>query len=147
MIKYSHWDELTDLQWVWCCSSRCSLWLRRGRTPSGSWRSCPRQARTQARLHTDITLHLEPVFVNLLRSPGIDSQPGGPVQYDNPICHTGPPCYMGWRNRILGLIPGHLKRLKIRALVWLFSVVFTLPSPPATSHHSRVWLLPVISLF
>ncbi len=29
----------------------------------------------------------EPVFVNLLRSPGIDSQPGG--RYDHPICHTG----------------------------------------------------------
>ncbi len=26
----------------------------------------------------------EPGFVNLLRGPGIDSQPGGPV-YDNPI--------------------------------------------------------------
>jgi hypothetical protein len=24
--------------------------------------------------------HSEPVFVNLLKSPGIDSQPGGPVQ-------------------------------------------------------------------
>ncbi len=29
----------------------------------------------------------EPVFVNLLRSPGIDFQPGG--RYDHPICHTG----------------------------------------------------------
>ncbi len=28
----------------------------------------------------------EPVFVNLLRSPGIDSQPGGPVRQ-----RTGPP--------------------------------------------------------
>ncbi len=26
----------------------------------------------------------EPVFVNLLRSPGIDSQPGGPVQRQHP---------------------------------------------------------------
>jgi hypothetical protein len=33
----------------------------------------------------------EPVFVDLLRGPGIDSQPGGPVR--NPICRTGPPGY------------------------------------------------------
>jgi hypothetical protein len=43
----------------------------------------------------------EPVFVDLLRGPGIDSQPGGPVR--NPICRTGPPCYIGWRNRFLGI--------------------------------------------
>ena len=34
----------------------------------------------------------EPVFVDLLRRPGIDSRPGGPVR--NPICLTGPPGYM-----------------------------------------------------
>jgi hypothetical protein len=43
----------------------------------------------------------EPVFVDLLWRPGIDSQPGGPVQ--NPICRTGPPGYIGWRNRFLGI--------------------------------------------
>jgi hypothetical protein len=43
----------------------------------------------------------EPVFVNLLRSPGIDSQFGG--RYNNPIRRTGPPCYIGWRNRTLGI--------------------------------------------
>jgi hypothetical protein len=43
----------------------------------------------------------EPVFVDLLRRPGIDSQPGGPVR--NPICRTGPPGYTGWRNRFLGI--------------------------------------------
>jgi hypothetical protein len=43
----------------------------------------------------------EPVFVDLLRGPGIDSQPGGPVR--NPICRTGPPGYTGWRNRFLGI--------------------------------------------
>jgi hypothetical protein len=32
------------------------------------------------------TLETEPVFVNLLRSPGIDSQPAR--GYDNPICCT-----------------------------------------------------------
>ncbi len=31
---------------------------------------------------------------------GIDSQPGGPVRY--PICRTGPPGFIGWRNRFLG---------------------------------------------
>jgi hypothetical protein len=43
----------------------------------------------------------EPVFVDLLRRPGIDSQPGGPVR--NPICRTGPPGYIGWRYRFLGI--------------------------------------------
>jgi len=43
----------------------------------------------------------EPVFVDLLWRPGIDSQPGGPVQ--NPICRTGPPGYLGLRNRFLGI--------------------------------------------
>jgi hypothetical protein len=38
----------------------------------------------------------EPVFVNLLRSRGIDSQPGVPVrQVDNLVCRTGPPGYIG----------------------------------------------------
>ncbi len=31
----------------------------------------------------------EPKFVNLLSSPGIDSQPGGPDPYDNSIRRTG----------------------------------------------------------
>jgi hypothetical protein len=39
----------------------------------------------------------EPVIVNLLRSPGFGSQ------YDNPFCCTGPPGYIGWRNRFLGI--------------------------------------------
>jgi hypothetical protein len=58
----------------------------------------------------------EPVFVNLLRSPGIDSQPSGPVQVDNPICRTGPPGYIGWRIDSSESIPGFRKRLQIRAL-------------------------------
>jgi hypothetical protein len=41
------------------------------------------------------------VFLNLLRSPGIDFQPGG--RYDNPFCRTRPACYMGWLNRFLGI--------------------------------------------
>ncbi len=74
----------------------------------------------------------EPVFVDLLRRLGIDSQTGGPVRnricrtgppepvfvdllrrpgidsqlggpVRNPICRTGPPSYIGWRNRFLGI--------------------------------------------
>jgi hypothetical protein len=37
----------------------------------------------------------EPVFVDLLRSPGIDSQPGA-GRYDNPSFRTGLPGYIGW---------------------------------------------------
>ncbi len=40
----------------------------------------------------------KPVFVDLLRSPGVDFQPGGAGRYDNPICRTGPPV---WQNRFL----------------------------------------------
>ncbi len=40
-----------------------------------------------------------PIFVNLVRSPGINSQPGGPVR--NPICCTGPSGYIGRRHRFL----------------------------------------------
>ncbi len=48
----------------------------------------------------------ELVFVNLLRSPKIDSQPGGPVRQpylsyrcDNPLCRTGPTVYIVRRNQ------------------------------------------------
>jgi hypothetical protein len=52
-------------------------------------------------LECSIMMQLESVFVDLLRRPGIDSQPGGPVR--NPIYRTGPPGYIGWRNRFLGI--------------------------------------------
>jgi hypothetical protein len=42
----------------------------------------------------------ELVFANLLRSPGIDSQPGGPV-LPTLFFRTGPPDTIGWRNRFL----------------------------------------------
>jgi hypothetical protein len=52
----------------------------------------------------------EPEFVNILRSPGIDSQPGGWVR----------PPYLAyrpaWLHRLAESIPGLLKRLQIRAL-------------------------------
>ncbi len=44
----------------------------------------------------------EPVIVDLLRSPGIDSSMAG--RYDNPVGRTVPPRYIGWRNRFLGSI-------------------------------------------
>ncbi len=58
----------------------------------------------------------EHVFVNLLRSPGIDSQPGGPVRQ---CCLTYRPARL---HRLAESIPGLLKRSKIRALFfsWCF---------------------------
>jgi hypothetical protein len=58
----------------------------------------------------------EPEYVNLSRSPGIDSQSGGPLQqlfltYWLARQHT-----VGWQNR-LESISGLLKSLQIRALV------------------------------
>ncbi len=62
-------------------------------------------AKTKQVLHVESILPFdvkaELVFVDLLRRPGIDSQPGGPVR--NPVCRTGPPCYIGWRNRFFGI--------------------------------------------
>ncbi len=54
-------------------------------------------------MHSHSLPRPEPVSVNLLRSPGIVFQPGRPVPYDNPVCRTGPPGYIGWRNRFLGI--------------------------------------------
>jgi hypothetical protein len=42
------------------------------------------------------------VFANFLMSPGIDSRPGGQVQQPC-LCRTGPPGYIGCRNRFLGI--------------------------------------------
>ncbi len=47
--------------------------------------------------------YTEPEFVNLLRSPGIDSQPDGTVR--QPIRRTGTSGCIGCRNRSLESIP------------------------------------------
>jgi hypothetical protein len=54
-----------------------------------------------AEIETGMVGKSEPVFVDLLRSHGIDSQPAG--RCDNPLCHTGLPGYIGWQNRFLGI--------------------------------------------
>jgi hypothetical protein len=51
----------------------------------------------------------ELVFVNLLRNPGIESQPGGPVRQSYFSCR--PPRL----HRLTESIPGLLERLQIRA--------------------------------
>ncbi len=61
---------------------------------------------------TKLSCSSEPVFVNLLRSPRIDSQPCRLVRQPNLICRTGPSSYIGRRNQFLGFF----KRLQIRAL-------------------------------
>jgi hypothetical protein len=45
---------------------------------------------------------LEPVFLDLLRSLGVDSQHGGPVRQQY-LSYTGPPGYIGWRNLSIGI--------------------------------------------
>jgi hypothetical protein len=52
----------------------------------------------------------EPEFINILRSPGIDSQPGRWVR--QPYLTYRP----AWLHRLAESIPGLLKRLQIRAL-------------------------------
>jgi hypothetical protein len=42
----------------------------------------------------------EPEFVNLLKSPGIDSQPGGPVRQPY-LTYRPARLYIGWRNQFL----------------------------------------------
>jgi hypothetical protein len=59
----------------------------------------------------------EAVFVNL--SGAQESIPSPADRNDNPICVTGPPGYIGWRNRFLGSINvykcglGHSEYVKI----------------------------------
>jgi hypothetical protein len=65
-----------------------------------------RTERQKAKLSSDkepqLLIHIsEPVFVDLSRIPGNDSQPAG--RYDNPIYRTGPPGYIGFQNRFLGI--------------------------------------------
>jgi hypothetical protein len=45
-----------------------------------------------------------PIFVDLLRSPGIDSQPDGPVRQLGKS--SRPARLLGWRNRFLGFDSG-----------------------------------------
>ncbi len=77
----------------------------------------------------------EPEFLNLLRSPGIDSLV---CLYHNPFWRTGPPGYIGWQNRFIG-ISVLLNRLQIRTLHYNFLCThlrtFTFPPspPPLTS--------------
>jgi|688.fasta_scaffold467207_1 hypothetical protein len=52
-------------------------------------------------LSVDTYLTTELVFVDLLVAQ--ESIPSMAGRYDNPICRTGPPCYIGWRNRFLGI--------------------------------------------
>ncbi len=56
----------------------------------------------------------EPVFLTLLRRPGIDSQPGGPVRHFYSICRTGSPGGIDSSESI----PGLLRRLQIRVLFY-----------------------------
>ncbi len=59
----------------------------------------------------------EPELVNLLRSPGNNAQPGGPVR-KHYLTYRPAKLYIGWRSRILGIdtVPWLLKRLQIREL-------------------------------
>ncbi len=63
-------------------------------------------------------MSIEPVFVNLVRSPGIDSQPGGPVR--QPYLTNRP----ARQQRLAESIPGLLKCLQIWAQlkIWRLDV-------------------------
>jgi hypothetical protein len=54
------------------------------------------------RLWASIKQAPEPVFVNLFRSPGIDSQPSVPIR-QTCLSYTGTPGYIGWGNGFLGI--------------------------------------------
>ncbi len=87
----------------------------------------------------------EPEFVNLLRSPGIDSQPGGPVR--QPYLKYRP----AWLHKLAESIPGLLKRLRIRAQIGadltarsteedLSFYVFEMVSPPPPSANTAAFI-------
>jgi hypothetical protein len=50
------------------------------------------------KMNTTLEYCTKPVFVDHLRCPGIDYQPGGPVR--QLFFRNGPPSYIGLRNRI-----------------------------------------------
>ncbi len=66
----------------------------------------------------------EPVFVNLLRHLGMDSQPGGPVRQPSLLYR------LARLHRLAESIPGLLKRLQIRAQATLASGIGSLESIP-----------------
>ncbi len=85
------------------------VWLTTARRPPAAARTTP--LATSYRSYTVPTHHSEPEFLNHLRNPGFDSQPGGPIRQ---------PYLTYWPARLHGLeesIPGLLKRLQIWALL------------------------------
>jgi hypothetical protein len=88
-----------------------------------------------------------PVFVNILRSPGIDSQPGGPVRQP----------YLSYRPAMtlqtggidsLESIPGLLKCLQIRAQLWWdnFLISWPLEGPQKAREPALIGVLPHLGL-
>jgi hypothetical protein len=75
----------------------------------------------------------EPVFVNLLMGPAIDSQPGRPVR--QPTWRTDPPGYKAGGMDTLESIPWLLKLLQIPAL---YSNYFP-PCPKGYSNYNECW--------
>ncbi len=78
-------------------------WIPRNQFSQAAWPGGPVRQTYSYSVPSPLRLFKipEPVFVDLLRRLGIDSHPGGPVR--NPICRTGPPGYIGWRNRFQGI--------------------------------------------
>jgi hypothetical protein len=90
--------------------------------------------------------------VNLLRSQGIDSQPGGPVQ--QPYLKYRP---AAWLHRLVESIPGLLKRLQIRAQIGanltarsteedLSFYVFEMGSPSTPPTNTAVYIATFLPL-
>ncbi len=68
----------------------------------------------------DLCLHLQLVPVPFCPETFLGAQESIPSlagRYDNPLCRTGPPGYIGWPIDSSESIPGLHKRLQIRALV------------------------------
>jgi hypothetical protein len=86
----------------------------------------------RARNYHSVTVprHPEPVFVNLLRNPGIGSQPGGPVRQPYP---TGPPGYIGGGIDTLESIPGLFK-----GSLNVYKYGLWLPAPRTRSRISKL---------
>jgi hypothetical protein len=129
----SHFQSPMACRYETCCLDKL--------TNYGGWSYCQRMGDDRAWGSSSILSFIgsEPVFANLLRSPRIDSQPGGPVRQP----------YLSYRpaklHRLAESTPGLLKRLKIRALANgtnVFCFLSSLPLFPLATTPVSVSHLP-----
>ncbi len=113
LVFYIRYDNGFTVLWNWM--------LYPGRQKKNAKDEKEERHRTRRNTETWAFSLLEldsPLYNQLIRARVCEAQESIPNladRYDNPIWLTGPPGYIGWRNRFLGIDPGLVKRLQIQA--------------------------------